>query len=215
MLRVSPPVLKELGAVWKGSRRTAQTSSKQQTATSGEGSRRSGARGAQDPISRILCAPAAGHGHRGRRTSSLWDDRCRSPRAADLRRRFGGPPVSAAPKPSRRDASWLCTPWGLPGRGCHQPRRCALTAPFHPLPHRKRRGGTALCCTCRRPCQSRDAFRLGSTVPCRVRTFLTASCRTRTERRGGDGAMFWIARNIPQRIGRRLDSGRTGPDVRG
>ena len=37
------------------------------------------------------------------------------------------------------------------------------------------RGGTALCCTCRRPDCCRGAFPLGSTGPCGVRTFLTAA----------------------------------------
>ena len=33
-------------------------------------------------------------------------------------------------------ATWPCTPWGLPGRSGHPKRRCALTAPLHPLPRR-------------------------------------------------------------------------------
>ena len=31
---------------------------------------------------------------------------------------------------------WSCTTRSLPSRDCYQPRWCALTAPFHPLPLR-------------------------------------------------------------------------------
>ena len=36
---------------------------------------------------------------------------------------------------------WPCSGWGLPGRPCHQDRRCALTAPFQPYRARRRTPG--------------------------------------------------------------------------
>jgi len=34
----------------------------------------------------------------------------------------------------KRFPIWSCTTRSLPGRDCYQPRRWALTSPFHPLP---------------------------------------------------------------------------------
>jgi len=73
----------------------------------------------------------------------------------------------------RNGATWPCTPWGLPGRSGRPKRRCALTAPFHPLPrtHSGRDCSLLHVPSCR---PGRHAFPLGSTEPCSVRTFLTA-----------------------------------------
>jgi len=35
---------------------------------------------------------------------------------------------------STRFPIWSCTTRSLPGHDCHQPRRWALTSPFHPSP---------------------------------------------------------------------------------
>lgn len=104
---------------------------------------------------------------------SIWDRRRRRPRAAYPRPRAGYPvPVGAG-----ADAVWPCTPWGLPGRDCRQPRRWALTPPFHPSPVRtvNRPPSAGLFSVARavaRRLTPPDAFLLGSTVPCGVRTFL-------------------------------------------
>jgi hypothetical protein len=43
--------------------------------------------------------------------------------------------ATSCPDTSRRlGAAWPFTPWGLHGRSGRPERRCALTAPFHPLP---------------------------------------------------------------------------------
>jgi hypothetical protein len=72
-----------------------------------------------------------------------------------------------------------------------------LPHPFTPYPDRaetefRHRDGTALCCTChlhRLRVRERDAvFPLGSTVPCGVRTFLTAAPDRSRNRRSDDRA---------------------------
>ncbi len=109
------------------------------------------------------------------RSSSIWGRRHRRP-LRGLPAPFGGLPL---PHPEVRDgAAWPCTPWGLPGRPRHRGRRCALTAPFHPLPvPRTLSGPSAGLLSVARAVAAGigDAFPLGSTVPCGVRTFLTAS----------------------------------------
>ncbi len=54
--------------------------------------------------------------------------------------RVGGDRWAAFPDGGRDGATWPCTPWGLPGRSRRRERRCALTAPFHPLPTQCRLG---------------------------------------------------------------------------
>ena len=104
--------------------------------------------------------------------------------------RWQGPPCRLL---SAHGATWPCTPWGLPGRSRHRDRRCALTAPFHPLPIPARAGRAGLLSVARafhpRPdkAERRSASGGGSLPvrkhgPCGVRTFLTADadgCRHR------------------------------------
>ena len=107
------------------------------------------------PVSRIWSARARRGGHHLSGTTvagRLKRPTCTVRRLASVA--IGGPPspVRSRLRPGRNGATWPCTPWGLPGRSRHRERRCALTAPFHPLPRRpKPAGGTALCCTCHLP----------------------------------------------------------------
>lgn len=102
------------------------------------------------------------------RPSFIWDCRHRQPRAAYPRRRNG-------PFRLRRgDAAWPCIPWGLPGRPGRPRRRWALTPPFHPWPVPRCRSHRLVCFLLHLPSSTGvEAFPLGSTVPCDVRTFLT------------------------------------------
>ena len=52
---------------------------------------------------------------------------CAAPRSSE---RWRAPPCRPL---SAHGATWPYTPWGLPGRSRRRDRRCALTAPFHPL----------------------------------------------------------------------------------
>lgn len=94
-------------------------------------------------------------------------------RAASSRRLPGLVPLGLAPRGVCRAAPVTRSAGAL------------LPHPCTPYPD-GRRGGTALCCTSRRADVCRHAFPLGSTVPCGVRTFLTAFVEdkphTRTER---------------------------------
>ncbi len=86
-------------------------------------------------------------------------------------------------------AVWPCTPWGLPSRPGHPRRWWSLTPPFHPSPvprslpaclRRNDRQGSgpsagllSVALAVFAPDRVGDeAFPLGSTVPCGVRTFL-------------------------------------------
>ena len=69
------------------------------------------------PVSRILCLLKAGESHL---SGMPVTGHLKQPTRCFLR---GGPPHAPV---------WPCSGRGLPGRDCHQPRRCALTAPFHP-----------------------------------------------------------------------------------
>ena len=60
----------------------------------------------------------------------------------DQHRGVGGQPPCR--RRSAHGATWPFTPWGLPGRIRHRTRRCALTAPFHPLPRRRPGVGPAI-----------------------------------------------------------------------
>jgi hypothetical protein len=122
-------------------------------------------------VSSGLPAPSLDDVERNRRITSTSSDRITEPR-------WNG-------------ATWPYTPWGLPGRSRRRERRCALTAPFHPLPRRPgRRAGllSVARAICTEPTVSgADAvFPLGSTAPCGVRTFLTADADKRRPRRSDD-----------------------------
>ncbi len=85
-------------------------------------------------VSRILSTRALSAGAITRRSSFIWDPRCRESRAAYPCWRRDGPPRP----PEWSSTAWPCTPWGLPGRPGRPERRWALTPPFHPLPCRGR-----------------------------------------------------------------------------
>jgi len=136
-----------------------------------------------ESISRILSARGDVALQPSDGSSSIWNGRRRPFQAAYLHRGVQpGPRWRVACSGScRNGATWPYTPWGLPGRSRHRERRCALTAPFHPLPQHPRdkvsvaetssrhRGGTALCCTCHRPprrAESRLPVRKHGTLRC-------------------------------------------------
>ena len=126
----------------------------------------------------MVCPPRCRAGGRSR-SSSIWSARCRAPQAAYLHRCLAG---SLFPRSLGTGATWPFTPWGLHGRSCCQQRRCALTAPFHPLPRTLPGRDCSLLhmpspipSAAHRAPAVNEAFPLGSTVPCGVRTFLTAA----------------------------------------
>src|SRR5919198_269633 len=112
------------------------------------------------PVSRLLCPR-----ERGRRPS-IWDRRCRRPRAVHQGARPGQPPPAAS-RPVRPlldlAPGGVCRADRSPGRWC------ALTAPFHPC--RARLGGAAVCSLWHFPAGHPD-WPLASTPPCGGRTFL-------------------------------------------
>jgi hypothetical protein len=59
------------------------------------------------------------------------------------------------------------------------PRRCALTAPFHPYPHPERCGRYVFCGTFRRTGLNPASRTLSGTLLCGVRTFLSPRPKTR------------------------------------
>src|SRR3984957_13024544 len=85
------------------------------------------------PVGRVLCPAYAG------RRSSIWDCRCRQPRAA-YPRASGGPPSNARAG-NLQFPSWPCSGWGLPSRRSHLRRWWSLTPPFHPYPPAEPEGG--------------------------------------------------------------------------
>ena len=109
----------------------------------------------------------------GRREGVIYLERS-SPTASS-----GLPAPRIGGRPSRQQM-WRPVLLGLSPRGvCRAApvtRSAGALLPHPFTPYRGRsRGGTALCCTCRRASRGRHAFPLGSTVPCGVRTFLTAA----------------------------------------
>jgi len=56
------------------------------------------------------------------------------PGSSDLPGGRNEPKLASGGQPFWRLPIWSCTARSLPGRACHHTRRCALTAPFHPLP---------------------------------------------------------------------------------
>src|ERR1051325_2213525 len=80
--------------------------------------------------------------------------------------RSDGPPFARLP-------IWSCTARSLPGRACHHTRRCALTAPFHPLPVRAGLFSVALVVAPQPQPQLRGTPPLAGSLPCSVRTFLS------------------------------------------
>jgi len=113
-----------------GSRRRRGKTKKRQPPTA-VGNCRSCSDGACGPVSRIRSAHPPAPDREAERPSSIWDGRHRPSQAAYLHRSVGGQPCSR--QSSGLGAAWPFTPWGLPGRSRHRERRCALTAPFHPL----------------------------------------------------------------------------------
>jgi hypothetical protein len=73
--------------------------------------------------------------HRPERPS-IWDQRCRRPRAAYPQTRTGRP---------RTPAARPCSRWGLPSRAGHPARWWSLTPPFHPYPHSAEAEPLAVC----------------------------------------------------------------------
>jgi len=154
-------------------RRSAHETTRIQKAAvpTGVGSCRSYSCGLCESVSRIRSAHS-GTRPRRERPPSIWDDRRRSSLAAYLHRRLAG---RLCPDRSR-DPVLL----GLSPRGVCLAAPVARNAgallphPCTPCP-KGFQDGTALCCTCRRADSLRHAFPLGSTVPCGVRTFLTAA----------------------------------------
>jgi len=89
--------------------------------------------GACGSVSRIRSARIPFRAGMAGGPSSIWAGRRRPPQAAYLHR-LDGPPLSR--QASGRGAAWPFTPWGLHGRSGRPERRCALTAPLHPLSQR-------------------------------------------------------------------------------
>ena len=75
---------------------------------------------------------------------SIWDDRCRPPRAIHPHTRAGRP-QSCAHRTREGAASRSCSRWGLPSRSGHPERWWSLTPPFHPYPSGE--GRSVLCGT--------------------------------------------------------------------
>lgn len=149
--------------------------------------------GTYGPVSRIRFARIDSAGRIREDQSSIWDGRCRSSQAAYLRRAQGqskGSDIRALAGRLRVASGDTRRELGLSPRGVclaglvTETAGALLPHPFTPYRLRQRSGGggTALCCTClphraeaeRCSAGNDAAFPLGSTVPCGVRTFLTA-----------------------------------------
>ena len=97
---------------------------------------------------------------------SIWDRRCRRPRAVHQGTRPGQPPrprCAAGASPIRP-----CSGWGLPSRPVTRPLVRSYRT-VSPLPPRSR--GVAVCSLWHCPA-GRPDWRLASTLPCGGRTFL-------------------------------------------
>jgi len=81
------------------------------------------------------------------------------------------PRFASGGQPCWRLPIWSCTARSLPGRACHHTRRCALTAPFHPLPVRA--GLLSVALVVAQQSKPPDAPPLAGSLPCSVRTFLS------------------------------------------
>ena len=90
---------------------------------------------------------------------SIWECRCRLPRATYPRARAGRP---------RTLAVWSCSRWGLPSHDGHPPCWWSLAPPFHP-DHRPE--AVAVCFLWHFPA-SHLGWLLATTLPCGARTFL-------------------------------------------
>ena len=171
---------------------------KRRTAASGLERCRSYTRGTCGSVSRIRSARGASAAPRGR-SSSIWDGRRRPPRAAYLRRapRIAG--TSAGPSVpttvgTRRNLAFHPVGFAWPVPSPRPPVRSYRTlSPLIPKAF-----GTGLLSVARAvdtapmagagpaAVGSDAAFPLGSTVPCGVRTFLTADADKRRPRRSDD-----------------------------
>lgn len=69
--------------------------------------------------------------------------------------------------------AWPCSGWGLPSRRRYRRRWWSLTPPFHPCLCPL--GPSAVCSLLHFP-SGHPAWKLSSTLPCGVRTFLSSRC---------------------------------------